>query len=213
MLSKFWPCLQLCYTKKTLELTSSKYIEMRFISLVFLLSIRYCSYIRSSREHSSSISFLWACRSSACSMSCWVSATISGTVHTAKRRNNEKQGVLVISLNFYIRLFKHHEYLTVLTQYIIVVLPEKIFLRFSTAEASWLCWTTASLTSFRFSMVLMLCRQSLLTSASELWMSLTSSRALCSWVNPVRTPSSWDWMAACETSGEIHFMDNDWSLY
>lgn len=75
-------------------------------------------------------------------------------------------------------------------------LPEKMFLRFSTAAASWLCWTTASLTSFRFSMVLMLCLQSLLTSANEFWMSLTSSRALCSCVSPVRTPSNWDWMAA-----------------
>lgn len=54
-------------------------------------------------------------------------------------------------------------------------------------------------------MVLMLCLQSLLTSASELWMSLTSSRALCSWVSPVRTPSSWDWMAACRTSGDRQY--------
>lgn len=75
-------------------------------------------------------------------------------------------------------------------------LPEKMFLRFSTAEASWLCWTTASFTSFRFSMVLMLCLQSLLTSLREFWMSLTSSRALCNCVSPVRTPSSCDWIAA-----------------
>ena len=57
-------------------------MEMRFMSLVFLLSMRYCSYMRSSREHSSSISFLCACSSSPCSISCCVSATISGTAHS-----------------------------------------------------------------------------------------------------------------------------------
>lgn len=74
--------------------------------------------------------------------------------------------------------------------------PENIFLRFSTAAANWLCCTTASFTSLRLSMVLMLCLQSLLTSASDCWISLTSFSALWSWLRPVRTPSSCDWIAA-----------------
>lgn len=45
-------------------------------------------------------------------------------------------------------------------------------------------------------MVLMLCLQSLLTSARDRWMAPTSLRALWSWLRPVRTPSSCDWMAA-----------------
>lgn len=69
-------------------------------------------------------------------------------------------------------------------------------MRFSTAAASWLCRTTASFTSRRLSMVLMLCLQSLLTSARDRWMAPTSLRALWSWLRPVRTPSSCDWMAA-----------------
>ena len=75
-------------------------------------------------------------------------------------------------------------------------LPEKMFLRFSTAAASWLCRTTASFTSLRLSMVLMLCLQSLLTSARDRWMSWTSLSAVWSWLRPVRTPSSCDWIAA-----------------
>ena len=74
--------------------------------------------------------------------------------------------------------------------------PEKMFLRFSTAAASWLCRTTASFTSLRLSTVLMLCLQSLLTSARDRWMSVTSFSALWSWLRPVRTPSNWDWIAA-----------------
>lgn len=74
--------------------------------------------------------------------------------------------------------------------------PENIFLRFSTAAANWLCCTTASFTSLRLSMVLMLCLQSLLTSARDCWISLTSFSALWSWLRPVRTPSSCDWIAA-----------------
>lgn len=75
-------------------------------------------------------------------------------------------------------------------------LPEKMFFRFSTAAASWLCRTTASFTSLRLSMVLMLCLQSLLTSARDCWMALTSFSALWSWLRPVRTPSNCDWIAA-----------------
>lgn len=80
-----------------------------------------------------------------------------------------------------------------------MILPENMFLRFSTAAASWLCCTTASLTSLRFSMVLMLCLQSLLTSIKDCWISFTSFSALCSWLRPVRTPSNCDWIAALNT--------------